>query len=144
MNFMPFMLRCCALLLAGLAAAAPAQPVPDGKLAIHYNRCDGKYEGWGLHVWRSPSSPLPGVSWGNPMPPSGTNEFGPFWQADLSEFNNSPVNYIIHKGDNKEQGGKDMKFDPKASREIWVNSGDAAIYASIEEAQKARAAKPCP
>jgi antibiotic biosynthesis monooxygenase (ABM) superfamily enzyme len=53
------------------------------------------------------------------------------------------VNYIIHKGDSKEQGGKDMKFSGKENKEIWVNSGDRKIYFTLEEAKKGREEKPC-
>ena len=53
------------------------------------------------------------------------------------------VNYILHKGDTKDQGGKDMSFDGSASKEIWVNNGDRKIYTSLDDANKARAAEPC-
>jgi len=53
------------------------------------------------------------------------------------------VNYIVHKGDTKEQGGRDMKFDGKTLKEIWVNSGDRKIYASLEDAKKGREEAPC-
>jgi len=46
------------------------------------------------------------------------------------------VNYIIHKGDIKEQGGKDMAFDGNAHKAIWVVNNDRTIYFSKEEALK--------
>lgn len=136
------------MLVLGLAAMAidvQAQAaLPDGKIGIHYGRCDKDFEGWGLHIWKSPGIPLPGVEWANPMKPTGTSDFGVYWHADLSEFGSTgAVNYIIHKGESKEQGGRDMKFDGKTLKEIWVNSGDRKIYNSAEEAKKAREEKPC-
>jgi hypothetical protein len=119
--------------------------VPDGKIAIHYSRCDNNFDGWGVHLWKNPGIPIPGVEWAKPMMPTGKSDFGVYFQADLAEFGNSGnVNYIIHKGETKEQGGRDMKYDAKAAKEIWVNSGDRKIYNSLDDAKKARAESPCP
>lgn len=148
MNAVPSMrvgwIAAAALLVAATASAAPAPPVPDGKVAIHYSRCDGSYDGWGVHLWKNPGIPLPGIDWAKPMPPSGTSDFGVYWVADLAEFGSSgTVNYIIHKGDTKEQGGRDMKFEGKTTQQVWVLGGDRKIYTSIDEAKKARDESPC-
>ncbi|MEY4755057.1 MAG: hypothetical protein RJA44_2732 [Pseudomonadota bacterium] len=133
----------CAAGLALSTLLAHAE-LPAGKIGINYSRCDGNYEGWGLHIWKNPGVPLPGVEWATPMPPAGNNDFGVYWLADDNAFGSSmTVNYIIHKGDTKEQGGRDMKFDGKAHKEIWVNAGDRKIYYSLEEARKAREESPC-
>jgi hypothetical protein len=130
--------------LSFAAAAAFAQALPDGKIGINYNRCDNSYDGWGAHLWRNPNLPITGVDWGNPMKPTGKNDFGVYFHVDASEFGNSTtVNYILHKGDSKDQGGQDMKFDGKTTKEIWVNSGDRKIYTSLDDAKKARAENPC-
>ena len=121
------------------AAAAHAQTA-----TINYNRCDSNYEGWGAHLWKDGGTPVPGVDWQKPVPPSGKNDFGVYWTIKLDDFVKGRVNYIIHKGDSKEQGGRDMAFDGNASKEIWVNSGDRNIYTALAEAQKGRAEKPCP
>lgn len=133
-------LLACAL---GAAAQSSANP-PAGSAAINYHRCDGNYEGWGAHLWKDGGIPLPGIEWQKPMPPSGKSDFGVYWTVKLDDFVNGRVNYIIHKGDSKDQGGRDMAFDGKATREIWVNNGDRKIYTSLEDARKARAEKPCP
>lgn len=136
-------LAALALICAAAPLAALAAP-PEGKVQINYNRCDNAYDGWGVHLWKNPGIPLPGIEWAKPMMPTGTNDFGIFWLADISEFGSSgTVNYIVHKGDSKEQGGRDMKFDGKAYKEIWVNSGDRKIYYSLDEARKAREEAPC-
>jgi hypothetical protein len=125
--------------LLASAVAAQAQTA-----TINYNRCDGNYEGWGAHLWKDGGIPLPGVEWQKPMPPSGKGDFGVYWTVKLDDFVKGRVNYIIHKGDTKEQGGRDMAFDGNTSKEIWVNNGDRKIYTSLADAQKARADKPCP
>lgn len=134
-----------ATLAASAALSVHAQPLPDGKVAINYSRCDKTYDGWGLHAWKNPGIPIPGVEWAKPLAPSGKTDFGVVWTLDQAEFGSSgDVNYIIHKGETKEQGGKDMKFSSKTSREVWINGGDRKIYASLDDAKKARAESPCP
>ena len=133
-------------LAAAFAAPAMAQSEPPaGTVVINYNRCDGNYQNWGLHIFqRGPGGPaVPGVSWASPIDPNGTNDFGVYWNLQLSDFPGGKVNYIIHKGENKDQAGKDMQFDGNTIKQIWVNSGDVAIYTSLDDAKKAREAKPC-
>ena len=134
-----------ALSIGALAPAMATSNPPAGSVAINYNRCDGDYGGWGLHIWqRGPGGPaVPGVSWANPVDPTAKSDFGVYWHLKLEDFPGGKVNYIIHKGENKDQGGKDMQFDGNTSKEIWVNSGDRKIYNSLDEAKKGRAENPC-
>lgn len=140
-------IRKLVVVVAAIAACAGAPAwaqAPEGKVGINYSRCDSNFEGWGIHLWKNPGIPIPGVEWAKPLAPTGKSDFGVFWQVDMAEFGSSAnVNYIIHKGETKEQGGKDMKFDAKATREVWINSGDRKIYGSLDEAKKARAESPC-
>ena len=122
------------LLIMGIAAMATP---PEGFIEINYHRCDAKYDKWGVHLWQDPNMPLPDIEWPNPMMPTGKSDFGVFWQVKASEFGSKThVNYIIHRGDIKEQGGKDMSFDGVAHKAIWVNTKDRQIYYSLEEAKK--------
>jgi hypothetical protein len=127
-------------LLAGLMLAAASMAFatpPEGFIEINYHRCDGKYEKWGAHLWQDPNMPLDGITWAESMKPTGTTDFGLYWHRKAEEFGpKMKVNYIIHKGDIKEQGGKDMAFDGKQHKAIWVINGDRTIYYSLEEAMK--------
>lgn len=144
MKIESILLACVLALGAGAAQAQSSANPPEGKVAIHYSRCDGKYEGWGLHTWKNPGIPLPGVEWNAPLQPTGRSDFGVYWSTDLAEYGKSgTVNYIIHLGDSKENGGRDMKFDGKAVKEIWVIDGDRRFFTSLAEAKAARAEKPC-
>jgi hypothetical protein len=146
------------LMVAGaLTAVGPASAqefkLPDGKVAIHYFRADGSYDGWGLHSWESYQAkseagdewakkqmsdrPLPGVTWFKPIPQTGKDDFGVYWLLDAKEFENGRVNYIIHKGDKKDQCNKDMFWLIQDSKEAWVVSGDCKVYLTKEAAQKA-------
>ena len=135
-------LGACALTC--MALSTQAQTVPEGSIGINYSRCDGNFDKWGLHAWKNPGIPLPNIEWPRPMEPTGKGDFGVYWHLPLAEFGSSgTVNYIIHQGDSKEQGGRDMKFDGKTIKEIWVNSGDRKTYFSLADAQAARAESPC-
>jgi hypothetical protein len=122
------------------AVAAP----PAGMMQINYHRTDGIYTNWGVHLWKSPNMPLEGIEWPNPMVPTGKNDFGVYWQKPLDEFKTGhgtkcKVNYIIHQGDMKEQGGKDMDFNGLEHSEIWVYQGDRSIFFSLDEVKAAHA-----
>jgi hypothetical protein len=135
----------CAVTLAALPAAHATSNPPAGSVAINYSRCDGSYGGWELHAWqRGPGGPaIPGVTWENGVQQTGKNDFGVYWHVKLADFPEGKVNYIIHKGNSKEQGGRDMQFDGNTTKEIWVNGGDRNIYTSLDDAKKARAETPC-
>ncbi len=145
-----------AVLLAAWAGPAAAEEfkLPQGKVAIHYFRADGEYTGWGLHAWESfqkkeeagdewaqkqgADRPLKGITWFAPKQQSGQDDFGVYWLLDADDFSNGRVNYIIHKGDKKDQCNKDMFWLISQSKELWVNSGDCKSYLTKEEALKAR------
>lgn len=158
MKLLEKMIALCGL-AAAMALATPASAeeplkLPEDKAAVHYFRPDGSYDGWGLHTWESFQSkadagdewakkqmadrPLKGVTWFSPLKPSGKDDFGIYWLVPLAEYDNGRVNYIIHKGDKKDQCNKDMFWLLKDSKEAWVNSGDCKVYLSKEEALKAR------
>lgn len=148
-----------AIAIASLATSvsAPAQEVakvPDGSVAIHYWRPNGDYEQWGVHLWESfekvkegkvvgpkdkSDQPIGVISWSSPMMPTGKDGFGAYWFVKASEFRNGKVNYIIHKGDSKEQCAKDVAwFIETQGREVFVNSGDCNTYFKAEDAINAR------
>ncbi len=152
-----------AALLAALALGATttaraddAQPaaVPDGQVGIHYWRGDGDYAGWGVHLWESfekvkdgkvvgskekSDMPIMAISWSNALPPTGKDGFGVYWFVKQNEFRNGKINYIIHKGDTKEQCGKDIAwFVATQGREVFVNAKDCNTYYTAADAIKAR------
>ena len=133
------------------AVAAPAA-VPDDSIALHYHRADGQYEGWGVHFWESfekvqgdkivggkdkSDMPIQGISWGAPMKPTGSDDFGPYWIVKANEFRNGKINYIIHRGDSKDCTKDSAWFLPQG-RQVFINAGDCTAYFSAEDAQKAR------
>lgn len=126
------------------AAAAPAAapkgqdvPVPAGYSAIHYYRPDGNYDGWGIHLWGPGVSGdvIKAVTWQKPLPFNGFDSFGAYAHIKMHPKGaGKPIQYIIHKGDTKDQNGKDMIFDTKPGNEIFIVAGDVNIYRTKEEA----------
>ncbi|MDH2424921.1 pullulanase-type alpha-1,6-glucosidase [Sphaerisporangium sp. TRM90804] len=104
------------------ASRAAAQ----GYATVHYNRPDGQYDGWGLHLWGDGLADGAGTDWATPRPPDGADSFGPFWKVPLKDAT-VPLNYIVHKGDTKDPG-PDQSFTPAAQPEAYVNSGEARVH----------------
>lgn len=144
------------LALGGIAFAQAPEltPVPEGQVAVRYFRPDGDYSGWGVHLWESfekvkdgkvvgpkdkSDMPISDIAWTKPMMPTGKDGFGAYWFVKENEFRNGKINYIIHKGDTKEQCGKDIAwFVQTQGREVFVNSGDCETYFKAEDASRAR------
>jgi hypothetical protein len=137
---------------AGAQATPEVAKTPDGMVAIHYFRPDGKYEGWGVHLWESfekvdngkvvapkdkSDMPIMSISWTSPLMPTGKDGFGVYWQVKANEFRNGKYNYIIHKGDAKDCTKDSVWFNTQGST-IFINQGDCTAYFSAEEAIKAR------
>ena len=73
-------------------------PVPprDGApidVRIHYNRPNGDYGDWGLHLWQVNDAgqyiaDYPGVSWPSPLVRSGIDDYGAYFDLRASQFTN--------------------------------------------------------
>ncbi|MEV0271356.1 pullulanase-type alpha-1,6-glucosidase [Hamadaea sp. NPDC050747] len=97
-----------------------------GYQTIHYHRADGNYAGWGLHLWGDGLGIS--VDWANPMPPTGTDAFGAYWNVPLTDPT-KVVNFIVHNGDAKDPGA-DQSVDPTQGADAFVTSGENAVYAT--------------
>ncbi len=96
----------------------------DNAARIHYTRPDGVYEGWRLHVWEDTTQP---TEWENGLEISGEDEYGVYWDVGLME-NAETLNFIVHKGDEKDPG-PDMSLDlGEMGQEVWLVSGDSTLY----------------
>jgi pullulanase-type alpha-1,6-glucosidase len=125
------------------AEAPPPEPTDLAYAIIHYLRDDGDYgdhttgdfnDFWGLHLWGSAIDPDEVTDWTDPKPFLGETDYGRFAWIKMDNTN-SPVNFIIHRGDTKDGTEADRFFDPAATPQIWVRQGDPNNYASQAEAQ---------
>ncbi len=109
------------------ATVYTSQAAAQGFASVHYQRPDGDYTDWGLHLWGDAIADGVGTSWDSPRPPDGTDDFGAFWNVPLKDAT-QPLNFIIHKGDEKDPG-PDQSFVPAEDASVWVMSGDETLYA---------------
>ncbi|MEU9237706.1 pullulanase-type alpha-1,6-glucosidase [Streptomyces subrutilus] len=98
----------------------PAYPPQDtSKAVLHYQRPDGAYEGWGLHVWTGAANP---TDWSKPLLPARTDAYGAVYEVPLAAGATS-LGYILHKGDEKDLPS-DQSLDLKATgHEVWMLGG---------------------
>jgi pullulanase/glycogen debranching enzyme len=103
------------------------QASAQGFATIHYQRADGIYTDWGLHLWGDAIDDGVATEWNVPRPFDGIDDFGAYWNVPIVDAN-EPLNFIIHKGDEKDPG-PDQSFVPAEDASVWILSGDETIYA---------------
>ncbi|MCY0926607.1 pullulanase-type alpha-1,6-glucosidase [Streptomyces sp. H27-H1] len=98
----------------------PAYPPQDqSKAVLHYQRPDGAYEGWGLHVWTGAATP---TEWSKPVLPVRTDSYGAVYEVPLAA-GAATLSYILHNGDAKDLP-TDQSLDVKANgNEVWMLGG---------------------
>ena len=112
----------------------PAVIAGENELVVFYNRPDGNYTGWGLHLWADTTCTAydgPALEWTAPQEQTGDDpNYGPYWVVNLqADFADTDcVNYIMHKGDDKAPNEDDQKADLSSNRMIWLLDGISTIY----------------
>ena len=112
----------------------PVVTAGENELVVFYNRPDGNYTGWGLHLWADDTCTAydgPLVDWTAPQAKAGDDpNYGPYWVVNLkADFAGTDcVNYIMHKGDDKAPNNDDQKADLSSNRMIWLLDGISTIY----------------
>lgn len=102
---------------------------------VHYNRPDGQYDGWGLHVWQVNDAnqfigDYPGVTFPQPLPAAGIDSYGAFFQIEAAKFTAAGAagfGFIVHQGNNKDPD-PDRFWAFRDGNEIWLRSGDTTIF----------------
>ena len=99
---------------------------------IHYNRTDGDYAAWGLHLFGDGLAPGEATAaWENPTPFEGTDAYGALHRIAIAD-DTERVGFIVHRrppGDpNVKDTDPDRFFVPLGTPEIWLRQGDARIY----------------
>ena len=105
---------------------AGAQDLPDNVARIHYQRGDGDYAGFELHIWEDTTDE---VSWENGLDIAGEDDYGVYWDVNLSE-DASRVGFIVHRGDEKDPGPDMFLVLGTHGREIWLQSGSELILSA--------------
>jgi pullulanase len=110
----------------GLIHTSFAQDLPQNTARIHYQRPDGNYEGFNLHVWEDTTEE---VTWEDGLDITGEDDYGVYWDVNLAE-GAERVGFIIHKGDEKDPGPDMFLVVSQHGNEVWIKSGDETIYTS--------------
>lgn len=115
----------------------PTVVAGTNQAVLFYNRPDASYDDWKLHIWNSTAcdaysdAQMANVTWSDGVPHAGVDpNYGAYWLLELKEGYNDCGNYIIHFGDDKEQGGADKKMDLTTDRMNWVLSGVSDTFAN--------------
>jgi pullulanase-type alpha-1,6-glucosidase len=119
-------------LRGGDATIYTSQAAAQGFATVHYQRPDGVYDGWGLHLWGDAIADGVGTSWDSPRPFDGVDDFGAYWNVPIKDAL-QPLNFIIHQGDDKDPG-PDQSFVPAEDASVWILSGNETIHAEKGEA----------
>lgn len=111
-----------------------APEIGENQVLLHYRRTDEEYDGWGLHVWGPTAEE--GVTWTNPLLPTGQDAYGLYWVVDMQEGADH-LNYIVHRGDEKDPGPDQTIAFEESGREVWLIQGSGETFSSPEEAREA-------
>jgi len=115
-----------ALVTFWCGVAAALEPPDEGIARFHYQRDDGAYDGWVLHLWEDT---LEQVTWAQGLPITGFSDYGAYWDVRLSD-GASRVGFIVHKGDLKDPGPDMFLVIGQHGTEVWLVSGSDRIYSA--------------
>jgi len=88
---------------------------------IHYRRRNADYDGWGLHVCGP--TPMEGVvTWTSHLVATGEDDFGLSWIMEMNP-GAGHVNYVIHRGGEKDPGPDQSLYFKGLGCEIWQVQG---------------------
>ena len=130
-----------------VAVAAAGAVVDDGEIEaeyviFHYYRPDGDYgdfsspnfnDFWGMHVWGNAIHPDDlNPSWDDPVRFSGVDACGAYVALRVVDPT-QPVNYIFHRGNDKDVPADQSLNVRTTGYEVWIHSGDETQYTSKAE-----------
>jgi alpha-amylase len=102
---------------------------------IHYNRPDGNYVAWGLHLWGDGLAPGEATAdWTSPTPFEGSDAYGAFHRIDPPggiTDDTKRVGFIVHgmpPNTDIKDTPNDRFFIPLSTPEIWLRQDDPRIY----------------
>ncbi len=113
----------------------PTLMVKPAQVAIiHYIRKKEDYDGWGLHLWGTAIAPSEATQWDAPKPFTYKDEAGRYAIIRLQDPT-KPINFIIHKGNEKDHLGRDMTLNTsKETPEIWMVEGSDTKFTEEDAA----------
>ena len=102
---------------------------------IYYQREDGDYTGWGLHLWDDTGSVTDEVvtptEWATPLLSAGEHPlYGAYYIIDLKTEDWADFKFILHNGDTKDLGGADQIYNRVVlGEDAFTFEGVAELFA---------------
>ncbi|GBO90066.1 pullulanase-type alpha-1,6-glucosidase [Marinobacter salsuginis] len=114
----------------------------ENEALLYYKRPDENYSGWGLHLWNNPADGCDGLAegvpteWSSPRLPDGISDtYGAWYLIPMREAGEC-MNFIMHKGDEKDLGGLDHRWHFGALGDrIFTLSGSQELSQTPIEAE---------
>ena len=119
-------------LKSGDATVYSARAEAQGYVTVHYRRPAGDYDGWGVYVFGGvDDSEL--TTWPATRPFTGEDSFGRYARVKIKP-NGGKVGVIVQRNGEKDVA-PDRFVDPVTTSDVWLVSGDEAVYPSQGDAQ---------
>ena len=126
----------CDAVTASTILAPVPNPPRDGApidVRIRYNRPDGNYADWGLHLWQVNDAgqyiaDYPGVSWPSPLVRAGVDDYGAYFDIRAAQFTNPAAagfGFIVHPPGQNGDPAVDRVLKFTEGSEFWLRSRDA-------------------
>lgn len=105
----------------------------DNEAVIFYNRPDGEYDGWVLHLWNNDTCPdtvAEPTTWPDGPSIAGVDPaYGGYFIIPLMENYSACMNFIVHDADgNKDLPQQDRMMDLSGDRMAWTLSGVPDVF----------------
>ena len=124
-------------------AAKPSITPSSNQAIVYYQRSDQNYDGWILHAWNNetcngyaqfddPGGANTGTQWEVGLTPIGTDSnYGVYWLVDTKN-DSSCLNYIVHKGNDKDPNENDQSINFTDSRSAYVVS-EVGVFSAYQD-----------
>ncbi|RIX51436.1 pullulanase [Paenibacillus nanensis] len=117
---------------ANFTSPAPADPVPEGHLRIHYKRADNSYDAYGLWLWEHVASPS--ANWpsgATAFPADKRDGYGAYVDVPLADGAAKVGFLVVNRSSGEKDGGdKSVILSSPEMNEVWIKQGDDKVYAS--------------
>ncbi len=120
-----------------IIATGTGLDLADDQIALFYNRDDGNYDGWGLHLWNgegcgnyaAPTSDSAHfANWADPYPVDGVHpEYGAYYILTIAP-DAECYNFILHQGNDKALGDSNGRFEPAQGQQAFTFHGYPDIW----------------
>src|SRR6185369_7409279 len=126
----------------GSSTPPPSSQPAAATMRVHYQRADAAYANWAIYAWNGPTTPSSGWPGSPRFVFDQTDGFGRFVDIAI-DTSKGQLDFLLNKGTNGSDTVKDGDCDRTIAfntdiatqgQEIWLKSGDCAVYPSMAAA----------